>query len=126
MTYVGELGWELYCPAEFGLRLWDLLWEAGRPHGLVAGGYRAIDSMRLEKGYRVWGSDITPDVTPVRGRAGIRGDARQGVRLHRPGCVAGARATATGRAALCLVLDDPRSVALGEEPVRVDGRSRAE
>ena len=48
--------------------LWRTLWEAGEPHGLVAGGYRAIDSLRLEKGYRVWGADITPDDTPVRGR----------------------------------------------------------
>ena len=64
VTYVGELGWELYCPMEFGLRLWDTLWEAGREHGLVAGGYKAIDSCRLEKGYRVWGADITPDDNP--------------------------------------------------------------
>ena len=49
--------------------LWRTLWEAGEPHGIVAGGYRAIDSLRLEKGYRVWGADITPDETPVRGRA---------------------------------------------------------
>ena len=64
VTYVGELGWELYCPTEYGLALWRTLWEAGRPHGIVAGGYRAIDSLRLEKGYRVWGADITPDETP--------------------------------------------------------------
>src|ERR1700750_456637 len=64
VTYVGELGWELYCPMEFGSALWRTLWEGGEPHGLVAGGYRAIDSLRLEKGYRVWGADITPDDTP--------------------------------------------------------------
>src|SRR2546430_1856965 len=64
VTYVGELGWELYCPTEFGLGLWDTLWEAGLTHGLVAGGYKAIDSLRLEKGYRVWGADITPEDTP--------------------------------------------------------------
>src|SRR5580765_3718736 len=71
VTYVGELGWELYCPTEFGLRLWDVLWEAGRKHGLVAGGYKAIDSLRLEKGYRVWGSDITPDETPYEAGLGF-------------------------------------------------------
>src|SRR5205807_3424611 len=64
VTYVGELGWELYCPTEFGLRLWDVLWDAGRERGLVAGGYKATDSLRVEKGYRVWGSDITPDESP--------------------------------------------------------------
>ena len=55
VTYTGELGWELYCAAEFGAALWRTLWEAGAGHGLVAGGYRAIDSLRLEKGYRAWG-----------------------------------------------------------------------
>ncbi len=84
VTYVGELGWELYCPTEFGRRLWDTLWEAGREHGLVAGGYKAIDSLRLEKGYRVWGADITPDESPVRGRPRLRRQARQG-RLRRAG-----------------------------------------
>jgi glycine cleavage system aminomethyltransferase T len=59
VTYVGELGWELYCPTEFGLRLWDTLWQGGADHSLVARGYRAIDSLRLEKGYRVGGVDIT-------------------------------------------------------------------
>ena len=83
VTYVGELGWELYCPSEFGLRLWDTLWEAGREHGLVAGGYRAIDSCRLEKGYRVWGADITPGRHALGGGSGLRRQARQG-RLRRP------------------------------------------
>ena len=71
VTYVGELGWELYCPMEFGGALWRTLWEAGEPHGLVAGGYRAIDSLRLEKGYRVWGADITADDTPYEGGVGF-------------------------------------------------------
>ena len=71
VTYVGELGWELYCPMERGLELWDTLWAAGRAHGLVAGGYKAIDSMRLEKGYRVWGADITPDDTPFEAGLGF-------------------------------------------------------
>src|SRR5207245_2804610 len=64
VTYVGELGWELYCPSEFGLRLWDTIWDAGQRHGLSAGGYKAVDSLRLEKGYRVWGSCIGPEVNP--------------------------------------------------------------
>ena len=71
VTYVGELGWEIYCPTEYGLGLWRTLWEAGEAHGLVAGGYRAIDSLRLEKGYRVWGADITPDETPYEGGVGF-------------------------------------------------------
>jgi 4-methylaminobutanoate oxidase (formaldehyde-forming) len=121
VTYVGELGWELYCPAEFGLRLWDTLWEAGRPHGMVAGGYKAIDSMRLEKGYRVWGADVTPDVTPYEAGLGFA------VKLDKRGGFIGRDALArqaergVERKLACLALDDPRAVALGEEPVRVDG-----
>ena len=118
VTYVGELGWELYCPAEYGLRLWDTRgWEVPR-HGLVAGGYKAIDSLRLEKGYRVWGADITPEESPFEaglefavkldkdaflGREALLGRREPAVRL------------------CCLTLADPRSVALGSEPVRVGG-----
>jgi glycine cleavage system T protein len=117
VTYVGELGWELYCPTEYGLTLWRTLWEAGRPHGLVAGGYRAIDSLRLEKGYRVWGADITPDETPYEGGLGFC------VKLDKQGGFIGREALVEAREPtrrlVCLVLDDPRSVALGNEPVRV-------
>lgn len=100
VSFAGESGWELYCPAEFGLRLWTTLWELGVPHGLVAGGYRAIDSLRLEKGYRVWGADISPDVTPAEAGLG-RGEHERALR--------------------CLLLEDPRAVALGNEPVREAG-----
>src|SRR5829696_82723 len=84
VTYVGELGWELYCPTEFGTALWRTVWSAGAEHGLVAGGYRAIDSLRLEKGYRVWGADdarahLLPRARrPALGRAVERaGDGRR-------------------------------------------------
>jgi glycine cleavage system aminomethyltransferase T/glycine/D-amino acid oxidase-like deaminating enzyme len=119
VTYVGELGWELYCPTEYGLALWRTLWEAGEPAGMVAGGYRAIDSLRLEKGYRVWGADITPDETPYEGGVGFA------VKLDKPGGFVGREALASGgepRVRLCcLTLEDPLSVALGNEPVRVGG-----
>jgi glycine cleavage system aminomethyltransferase T/glycine/D-amino acid oxidase-like deaminating enzyme len=121
VTYVGELGWELYCPMEYGLALWRALWESGKPHGLVAGGYRAIDSMRLEKGYRVWGADITPDETPYEGGVGFC------VKLDKDGGFIGRDALAEAeergpRTKLsCLALADSRSVALGNEPVRVGG-----
>jgi glycine cleavage system aminomethyltransferase T len=118
VTYVGELGWELYCPTEFGLALWDTLWESGRAHGLVAGGYKAIDSLRLEKGYRVWGADITPDDTPYEAGLGFA------VKLDKEdfiGREALLEAQEPERRLACLVLSDPRSVALGSEPVRVDG-----
>ncbi len=65
VTYVGELGWELHIPTEFACAVYDALAEAGRPLGMVDGGYRAIETLRLEKGYRAWGSDIGPDHAPA-------------------------------------------------------------
>jgi 4-methylaminobutanoate oxidase (formaldehyde-forming) len=122
VTYVGELGWELYCPTEFGLRLWDTLWEAGLEHGMVAGGYRAIDSLRLEKGYRAWATDLTPDVTPYQAGTGFAVKLDKGDFIGRKALME-AIGQPLGEALRCLVLEDPRSVALGEEPVRVDGRT---
>jgi glycine cleavage system aminomethyltransferase T/glycine/D-amino acid oxidase-like deaminating enzyme len=118
VTYVGELGWELYCPMEFGLRLWDVLWEAGRTHGVVAGGYKAIDSLRLEKGYRVWGTDITPDETPYEAGLGFAVKLDKGDFVGREALL---ERTDPARRLACLVLDDPRAVALGSEPIRVRG-----
>jgi 4-methylaminobutanoate oxidase (formaldehyde-forming) len=123
VTYVGELGWELYPPSEYGAALWDALWTAGAEHGLVAGGYRAIDALRLEKGYRVWSSDITPDETPYEAGLGfaVRLDHSDGT----PRAFVGREALVAAKAAgprkrlRCLVLDDPRSVCLGNEPVRI-------
>jgi len=112
VTFVGEAGWELYCPTEYGGALWRTLWEAGHPHGLLAGGYRAIDSLRLEKGYRVWAADITPDDTPL--------EAGLGFCVREDRSFVGAEALAPPQRRLrCLVLEDPRSVALGNEPVRI-------
>src|SRR5581483_3661312 len=122
VTFVGELGWELYCPTEYGAGLWRALWEAGRPHGVIAGGYRAIDSLRLEKGYRVWAADITADDNPfeaglgfcVRGQGGFVGADALGVG-------GGRERQPPARRLRCLLLEDPRSVALGNEPVRAGG-----
>jgi 4-methylaminobutanoate oxidase (formaldehyde-forming) len=121
VTYVGELGWELYAPTEYGLELWDTLWEAGRPHGLVAAGYRAIDSLRLEKGYRYWSADITPDDTPYEAGLGFAVKLGKGEFLGRE-ALARQKAAGVRRKLSCLTLADPAWVALGGEPVRADGR----
>jgi 4-methylaminobutanoate oxidase (formaldehyde-forming) len=113
--FAGELGWELYCSTEYGAALWRTLAATGaQPCG-----YRALESLRLEKGYRVWGSDITPETTPD--------EAGLGFAVRRDGEFAGrtallaARERGLTRSLRCLVLDDPRAVALGGEPVRLDG-----
>ena len=92
LSYAGELGWEIYAPIEYGLRLWDLLWEAGRPHGMVMGGAGAFDSLRLEKGYRLWGSDIYSEYNPFEAGLGWA------VRLNK-GYFLGPRCAARGKAA---------------------------
>ncbi|HEY0389625.1 MAG TPA: FAD-dependent oxidoreductase [Gaiellales bacterium] len=120
VTYVGELGWEIYCPSEYGQALWDLLWAAGRDHGLRACGYRAIDALRIEKGYRVWGSDMTPEETPDEAGLAFAVKPDTGDFIGRDALLA-ARGRDAERRLCCLVLDDPRSVCLGSEPVRVGG-----
>ena len=123
VTYVGELGWELYAPTEYGRVLWQRLWEAGRPYGVVAGGYRAIDALRLEKGYRVWSSDITPEETPFMAGLGFAVRLDKGVDFTgREALLAARQVGPPARRLCCLVLDDPRSVTLGNEPLRADGR----
>ena len=122
VTYVGELGWELYPTMEYALTLWDTLWDAGRAHGLVAGGYRAIDALRLEKGYRVWSSDITPEETPYHAGLGFAVRLDKGVDFIGREALLVTRAAGPRKRLRCLVLDDPRSVALGNEPIRIDSR----
>jgi glycine cleavage system aminomethyltransferase T len=108
VTYVGELGWELYCPAEYGLRLWDAL----HVDGVTPGGYRAIDALRLEKGYRAWASDLSSETTPYEAGLGFAVKPDKGEFIGRSAL------REPEQRLVCLVLDDPRSIALGSEPVR--------
>ncbi len=130
VTFVGEYGYELYAPAEYTLTLWDTVLEAGLPLGLRPGGYRAIDAMRVEKSYRVWGSDITPETTPdeaglgfaVRiGKEFLGRDALLAARELAARELADGESGAPGRRLRCIALDDPTRVCLGSEPIRVDG-----
>lgn len=71
VSYVGELGWELYIPSGEAVFVWDILWQAGRNHGIQAFGYKAVDALRLEKGYAALGSDITASENPYEARLGF-------------------------------------------------------
>ncbi|MBM3144154.1 MAG: FAD-dependent oxidoreductase [Chloroflexi bacterium] len=120
VTYVGELGWEFYAPMEYGLRLWDTLWEAGQPEGLVAGGYRAIDTLRLEKGYRYWSGEITPDYTPFEAGLGFAVKLDKGDFIGRE-ALQKQKETGLKQKLCCLTLEDDRVIALGNEPIRARG-----
>lgn len=118
LSYVGELGWELYTTADLGLRLWDTLWEAGRPYGVIAAGRSAFNSLRLEKGYRAWGVDMTDEHDPYEAGVGFAVRFDKGDFLG----MEALRSRGEPRRRLTpLLLDDPGSVVLGKEPVYVDG-----
>ena len=121
ISYVGELGWEIYAPAEQGLRLWDALWEAGRPLGLIAAGGGAFDSLRLEKGYRFWGNDIHTEYNPFEAGLGFAVRMRKGEFVGRE-ALGKLRAQGLTRRLCCMTLDDPGSVVMGKEPILDGGR----
>ncbi len=105
LSYVGELGWELYTGAELGLTLWDVLWDAGQHHGVIAAGRSAFDSLRLEKGYRRSGTDMTTEHDPWEAGLGW--------------AVKPARDVTPARRLVPLLLDE--QVVTGREPVFHEG-----
>lgn len=121
LSYVGELGWEIYTSADLGARLWDTLWEAGQELGIIAAGRSAFNSLRLEKGYRSWGHDMTTEHNPYE--AGL-GFAVRGNKQHFTGksALEGISDETVTRRLTPLVVQDERSVVMGHEPVYVDGR----
>ncbi len=121
VTYVGELGWELYCPSEYGAALWDTLWDAGEPHDLRAAGYRAIDALRVEKGYRVWSSDITPEDNPYEAGLGFAVALDHATPFLGQAALREIKARGITRRLRCVRPQDPLAVPLGSEPVRIDG-----
>ncbi|UOZ07230.1 FAD-dependent oxidoreductase [Amycolatopsis sp. WQ 127309] len=117
LSYVGELGWEIYTSADNGLRLWDALWAAGQPLGVIAGGRAAFNSLRLEKGYRLWGTDMTTEHDPYEAGVGFAVRPAKGEFLGREAL----ENRTPSRRLRCLTIDDDRTVVLGKEPVFVDG-----
>jgi glycine cleavage system aminomethyltransferase T len=120
LSYVGELGWELYTSADNGLKLWDTLWDAGQRHGVVAGGRSAFNSLRLEKGYRSWGTDMTTEHDPFEAGLGFAVRMDKGDFVGRAAIEGRSEAT-SARRLTCLTLDDPAANVLGKEPVFLGG-----
>jgi glycine cleavage system aminomethyltransferase T/glycine/D-amino acid oxidase-like deaminating enzyme len=121
ITYVGELGWELYVPAEFAVGVYEDLMTAGAGLGAVNAGYYAIESLRLEKGYRAFGRELTPDYNPVE--AGLLFACKLGTDVGFLGREAVEKAKAAGprRRLVSLVLGDPGVMMWGGELVLRDG-----
>ena len=121
ITYVGELGWELHIPLAGLGDVFDLLMERGAPHGLTLAGYRALESLRLEKGYRAWGSDITPNDNPFE--AGLS----WAVKLKSPEAFLGRAAmerqsnSVPRKKLACFVCEERDVVLLGRETILRDG-----
>ena len=123
VTYVGELGWELHVPVESAGAVYDALMAAGARHGLVNAGYRAIESLRLEKGYRAWGADIGPDHTPLEAGLGFAVKLKTEIDFQgRQALLAQQRAPLRKRLA-CFTVDDPTVVLLGRETILRDGET---
>ncbi len=122
ITYVGELGYELHVPVEYATTVYDALMAAGNGLGLINAGYRAIESCRLEKGYRAWGSDIGPDHTPVE--AGLAWAVKTKKNIPFRGREAVERQLTGGvkKMLACFVPDDPDVVLLGRETIYRDGK----
>jgi 4-methylaminobutanoate oxidase (formaldehyde-forming) len=121
VTYVGELGWELHIPTEFAVNVYEALMAAGADFGIANAGYRAIETLRLEKGYRAWGSDIGPDHTPLEAGLGWA------VKLQKPTPFLGREALLAQKqqplkkSMCCFTVDDPHVVLLGRETIYRDG-----
>lgn len=121
VTYVGELGWELYLPSESMVPVFDLLMEAGQELGLKLAGYHALDSLRSEKGYRHWGHDITPADTPLQAGLGFAvGFGKEADFIGRVALEAQRRAPLTRRL-VHFMLEDPGPILLHDEPIYRDG-----
>jgi 4-methylaminobutanoate oxidase (formaldehyde-forming) len=121
LTYVGELGWELYVPTEFAVGVYELLMEAGKDLGIANAGYYALNSLRLEKGYRAWGSDLGPDYNPLE--AGLLFTCKLDTDHDFIGRAALERARVQGRrrSLVSFKVSDPRLMLWGGELLLRDG-----
>ncbi len=122
VTYVGELGWELHIPTEYAVQVYEALMAAGADKGLTNAGYRAIETLRLEKGYRAWGSDIGPDHTPIEAGLGWAVKLRRNTPFKGREAIEAQRRDGVKKRLACFTLDDPEAILLGRETIYRDGQ----
>ena len=119
VSYVGELGYELHVPTEYALHVYEQLWAAGQEFGMVNAGYRAIETLRLEKRYLYWGADITPDYNPYEAGLGFCVALNKGDFIGRD-ALTRIRAAGVKRKLCTFVLDEPAAVYGAEAILRGD------
>jgi sarcosine dehydrogenase len=117
--YVGELGWELHIPTEYAAHVYETLRVAGEPYDIVDVGYRAVDTLRMEKGYLYWSSDITPDASPWEAGLGWRVDLDAGDFCGRDALLAQQTLGVTRR--LCTFTLEEMAYPVGGEAILADG-----
>lgn len=121
VTYIGELGYELYVPTENAAKVYELLWESGQDLGIANAGYRAIESLRLEKGYRYWSAEVTPEYTPYESGLGFCVDLTKGDFIGRE-ALEKAKKSGPQRRMCCFTLDSDEPMLLGGgETILLDG-----
>jgi dimethylglycine oxidase len=119
ISYAGELGWELYGQFAMGDRAWELLWNAGRDHGIVAAGLGSFDTLRLEKGYRLWGQDVGTEYDPIE--AGLGFAVKMDKDFQGKEWLERQLERGIERKLCCITLDDTSHVVMGKEPIRANG-----
>ncbi len=122
VSYVGELGWELHVPVESAIAVFEALSEAGTPHGMVNAGYRAIETLRLEKGYRAWGADIGPDHTPVEAGLDWAAKLKTNIAFKGRDALAAQRQDGVKKRLAGFTVDDPDCILLGRETIYRNGK----
>ncbi|MDR3505704.1 MAG: FAD-dependent oxidoreductase [Acidocella sp.] len=121
VTYVGELGWELHVPVEFGAALYEALMAAGQEFGIANAGYRAIETLRLEKGYRAWGGDIGPDYTPLEAGLGWAVKFKKGTPFLGREALEVQKRNGVKKLLATFTVDDPAVILLGRETIYRNG-----
>ena len=122
ITYVGELGWELHLPVEYATQVYQTILQAGQPHDIRNAGYRAIESLRLEKGYRAWGADIGPDHTPFESGLGWAVKLKTDIDFKGKAAITQQATQGVKKMLACFTVEDPDVILLGRETIYRNGQ----
>ncbi len=122
ITYVGELGWELYVPVECAAGVYDAIMDAGAGFGLKNAGYYALESLRLEKGYRAWGRELTPDDTPLEAGLDFAVRLDKAVPFIGRELLLRQKETGVSKRLALFTLEDEAAFPFGDEPIFRNGK----